>query len=163
MILPSSPPVTNALPSRLGTVQSSPSCASRCLWPLSSRWTTPSASAKWGMSESHATATQWPSRSSGATVGILSSGRLARLEGALQPLGVEVAANEDKTAFMLLIVLPRSLMVALDDHMYALHDIAFRIILEGNDALQPQDVRAVHLGRFLNPGKELLRVHFAGA
>src|SRR5690606_31402376 len=154
MILPSSPPVTNALPSRLGTVQSSPSCASRCLWPLSSRWTTPSASAKWGMSESHATATQWPSRSSGATVGILSSGRLAGFEGALQPLGVEVAADEDETTLVLLTVLPGSLMIALDDHMNALHDIALGIVLEGDDALEPQDVGAVHLGRLLDPGEE---------
>src|SRR5690606_40777495 len=85
---------------------------------------------------------------------------LARLECLLQPLRIQLPPDEDQAALAPFAFLPRPLMVALDDHVDALHDIALRIILEGDDALEPQDVGPVDLRRFLYPGEELLRVHF---
>src|SRR5690606_21327497 len=65
---------------------------------------------------------------------------LARLECLLQPLRIQLPPDEDQAALAPFAFLPRPLMVALDDHVDALHDIALRIILEGDDALEPQDV-----------------------
>ena len=47
--------------------------------------------------------------------------------------------------------------------MNALHDIALLIALEGDDALEPQYVRAFHLGDLLDPREKLLGVHLAAA
>lgn len=37
---------------------------------------------------------------------------------------------------MLFFRLPRALVIAFDNHVHALHDIAVRIVLEGDDAFQ---------------------------
>src|SRR5690606_34228038 len=89
--------------------------------------------------------------------------RLAGLEAFLDLLDVEVAADEDEAAFALLTVLPRTLVVALDDHVDALHDVAFLITLEGDDALEAQDVGTVGLGDLLDPREEPVGVHLAAA
>src|SRR5690606_3243041 len=94
------------------------------------------------------------------------SGRLGSLAGEealLDLFDIEVAADEDEAGFALLAVLPRALVVALDDHVDALHDIALGIALEGDNALQAQDVRAVDVGHRLDPGEEAVRVHLAAA
>ncbi len=56
-----------------------------------------------------------------------------------------------------------ALMIALDDHVHALDDITLRIVLEGDDALEAQDVRPLRLGDLLDPGEEALGVHLAAA
>src|SRR5690606_32603291 len=81
----------------------------------------------------------------------------------LQALRVEFAADEHQPAFMLLAVLPRALVVAFDDHVHALYDVAVRVVPEGDDALEAQDIRAFELGDLLDPREELLRVHLAAA
>src|SRR5262249_14999798 len=54
-------------------------------------------------------------------------------------------------------------MIALDDHVHTLHDISLGIFLEGDDALEAQNVRSLRLGDLLDPGEEALRVHLAAA
>ena len=51
--------------------------------------------------------------------------------------------------------------VALDDHVDALDDESVRVILEGENALQPQDVGTVGLGHIADPTHEHVRVQFA--
>src|SRR5262245_24843394 len=103
--------------------------------------------------------------SSGISVsrrGMRLSSRLARLEALPQTFGVEIAADEHQPALMLLAVLPGALVVAFDDHVNALDDVAVRIVLERDDAFEAQNVRAFHLGGLLDPREKLLRVHLAG-
>src|SRR5690606_5050073 len=47
-----------------------------------------------------------------------------------------------------------------DNHVHALNDITLGIALEGDDAFEAQNARAVCLGYFLDPGEETVRVHF---
>ncbi|MND86186.1 hypothetical protein D3C80_781390 [compost metagenome] len=54
-------------------------------------------------------------------------------------------------------------MVALDDHVHALHHVTLRITLEGDDALEAQNVGAVCLGDLLDPREEPLGVHLTAA
>ncbi len=61
----------------------------------------------------------------------------------------------------LLAFAPGPLVVALDQHVDALDHIAFFIAREGDDALQPKNVRPVGLGDLLYPREEPVRVHFA--
>src|SRR5690606_13080122 len=89
--------------------------------------------------------------------------RLTRLEAFPQPFGVKIAAYEYQPAFMPFPFLPRPLVIPLDDHVHTLKDVAIRVILEGNDALEPQDVRPFYLRDLLDPRKELLRIHLATA
>src|SRR5690606_23586342 len=130
--LPSSPPVISVSFASSRTQASRPSCASVTFSPWSRRWMAPEAVAKNGTSPRKAAAMTWPSRSRGATVGIIGSFpsrfpascflRLAGLERALDLLAVEIAADEDEAAFARLAILPGALVVALDDHVHALHD-----------------------------------------
>lgn len=76
------------------------------------------------------------------------------LEAVFQLFTVQFPANEHQAAFMLFAIFPWPLVVALDNHMNTLHHIALGIALEGDNALQAQDVRAVGLGDLLNPGKK---------
>src|SRR5919198_4977116 len=71
----------------------------------------------------------------------------------------QIAADEDQPTFALLARLPRPLTAALDEHVHALNDEAFVIILHRDDALHPQDVRAEILGDVLDPRDEALGVH----
>ncbi len=64
---------------------------------------------------------------------------------------------------MLFIVLPGALMIAFNDHVHALDDIAFMVALESKDTLQTQDIRPLFLGDFLNPREEFVRVQLARA
>src|SRR5215813_14652490 len=69
-----------------------------------------------------------------------------------------VAADEDGAADALLAVLPRPLVVAVEDHVHALEDEALGIVLERQDALAAQDLRPFLRHQVLDPGKELVRV-----
>lgn len=64
---------------------------------------------------------------------------------------------------MRLAFLPVALVIALDDHVHTLQHVALRVILEGQDALETQDLRAVFLGHAVDPGEEGLRIQLAGA
>ncbi len=75
----------------------------------------------------------------------------------------QVAADEDEAAFPLFAFFPGALVVTFDDHVHALHDVAVVVPGKGENALHPQDVRTLKLGRLLDPGEEFLRVEFAGA
>src|SRR4029079_842032 len=66
----------------------------------------------------------------------------------------QIAPDEDDAALALLAVVPRPLMVAVEDHGHALEDEPLVIVLEGKDALAAQDVRALLLHQILHPGKE---------
>ena len=84
-------------------------------------------------------------------------------QGGVQLLAVQLTADEDEAAFALFIFLPRALVIALDDHVHALHHVTLGIALEGNDALEAKDIRAVGLGDLLDPREEPLGVHLAAA
>src|SRR6185369_14075730 len=70
----------------------------------------------------------------------------------------QLAADEDDAAFALLAILPRALMIAVEDHVHALEHEALGVVLEGEDALAAQDVLAFGRHQVLHPGKELVRV-----
>src|SRR3546814_7704216 len=59
--------------------------------------------------------------------------RLAGPEAVFDLLDIEIAADEDEAGFALLAVLPGALVVALDDHVDALYDIALLVALEGDN------------------------------
>ncbi len=84
--------------------------------------------------------------------------RLAIFEIGFQRSRIELASDEDEAAFALFVFLPGALVIAFDDHVHALHHIAVRVVLEGDDALEAQDVRSLRLGDVLDPGK-----NFAGS
>src|ERR1700688_690333 len=67
-------------------------------------------------------------------------------------------ADEHDAALALLVVLPRALMVAVENHVHALEHEALGISFEGEDALAAQDVLAFLLHQGLHPGEELVRV-----
>lgn len=64
---------------------------------------------------------------------------------------------------MRLAFLPVALVIALDDHVHTLQHVALRVILEGQDALETQDLGAVFLGHAVDPGEEGVRIQLAGA
>ena len=49
-------------------------------------------------------------------------------------------------------------MIALDDHVDALEDVALRVVLEGEDALEAEDVGSEGLGELLDPREEELGI-----
>src|SRR6266571_6021719 len=55
----------------------------------------------------------------------------------------QVAADEDDAALARFLRLPRPLMIAVEDHVDPLEHEALRIVLERQDALAAQDVRAL--------------------
>src|SRR5215813_6151334 len=69
-----------------------------------------------------------------------------------------VAADEDGAADPLLAILPRPLVVAVEDHVDTLEDEALGVVLEREDALAAQDLRSFLRHQVLDPGKELVRV-----
>src|SRR5690606_39015372 len=69
----------------------------------------------------------------------------------------------DEAALTLFAVLPVALMVALDDHVHALHHVALRIVLERNDALETENVRSLGLRDTLDPLHETSRIHLTTA
>ena len=62
---------------------------------------------------------------------------------------------------MLFIVFPGALMIAFNDHVHALDNIAFMIIFESKDALQAKYIRTLFLGNFLDPWEEFIRIQLA--
>lgn len=92
-----------------------------------------------------------------------SGGGHAGVEAVFQLLAVEIAADEDKAAFALFAFFPGALVITFDDHVNTLNDIAFRIVLERDDALEAQDLRTIGLRNLLDPREETIGVHFAAA
>src|SRR4051812_19313807 len=72
---------------------------------------------------------------------VQASSRAAQ-EGGPDRVLVEVAADEDDARDARLTFLPRALQVAVEDHVHALEDEAFRLVRERDDALAAQDVRS---------------------
>src|SRR5581483_8474393 len=97
-----------------------------------------------------------PVMTSGITV--IAELRHAALETLADHLLRQLAADEDDAAFALLAVLPRPLVIPVQDHMHALEHEALRIVLERQDALAAQNVRSFLGDQILDPGKELVRV-----
>src|SRR4029077_11786116 len=73
-------------------------------------------------------------------------------------LARQIAADEDHAAVALLAVFPRPLVVAVEDHVHALEYEARIVVLEGEDALAAQNVRAFLLHQILHPREELVRI-----
>src|SRR3954452_23804620 len=70
----------------------------------------------------------------------------------------QLAADEDEAALALLAGLPRTLVIAVENHVHALEHEAFVVVLEGEDALAAQNARPLLLHQVLHPGEELVRV-----
>src|SRR5690348_6027472 len=69
-----------------------------------------------------------------------------------------VAADEHGTAEAGLAVLPRPLMIAVEDHVHALEDETIGVALERQDALAAQNLLALLRHQVLDPGKELVGI-----
>src|SRR6185312_4045983 len=70
----------------------------------------------------------------------------------------QLAADKDDAGEPLFALFPRPLVIAVEDHVHALEDEALGIVLEREDALAAQNVRAFLLHEFLHPRKELVGV-----
>src|SRR5712691_52045 len=70
----------------------------------------------------------------------------------------QVAADEHDPALALLAGLPRALVVAVEDHVDALEHEPRGVVLERQDALGAQDVRAVLGDEVLHPWEELVGI-----
>src|SRR5690606_33064051 len=66
----------------------------------------------------------------------------------------QVAADEDDAAVALLHLLPRALVIAVEDHVHALEDEALGIVLERQNTLAAQNVRPLDRHQILNPREE---------
>src|SRR5262249_40719848 len=92
------------------------------------------------------------------------SSRLAARKAAADLLLRQVAADEHEPALALLPLLPRPLMVAVEDHVDALEHEALRIVPECQDALAAQNVRPFVGHEILHPREELVGIEgFAGS
>src|SRR5215813_886170 len=94
----------------------------------------------------------------GFRYGCRSHSRHAAREALADLLFRQLAADEDDAAFALLAILPRPLVVAVEDHVHALEYEALVVVLERQDALAAQDARPVLLHEVLDPGKELVGI-----
>ena len=81
------------------------------------------------------------------------------LESLLEYVSGQVAADENESAFAVFTRLPGTLMVALDQHVYALNDKALIIVLHGDNAFHAQYIHAETLCDVLDPGHEPCRFH----
>src|SRR5215471_244768 len=70
----------------------------------------------------------------------------------------QIASDKNDTAFARLVVLPRALVVAVEDHVHALKNEAVGIVLEGENAFRTQDVGAILRDKILDPGKEFVGI-----
>src|SRR6516225_7379541 len=70
----------------------------------------------------------------------------------------QLAADEDHAAFAFLARPPRTLVVAVENHVHALEHEALVVVLERQDALAAQNVRPLDLHELLHPGEKLVRV-----
>ena len=127
------------------------------LVPLAKR-TDPSPSAKAAALPRKAASTTNASKEKSSLIGIASG--QTRLEAGLQHFFIEIATDENEPAVAFLIIPPGALVIALDEHMDTLDDIALVIVLEGKNSLQAKYVRADFLGYLGYPWKEESRVKF---
>src|SRR5262249_10410361 len=84
--------------------------------------------------------------------------RRAAGEAFPDPVLRQVAADEDDAAFALLALLPRPLMIAVEDHVHALEYEARVVVLERQDAFAAQNAGSFGWHELLHPGEELVRV-----
>src|SRR6476620_2187487 len=70
----------------------------------------------------------------------------------------KITSDDDDTTIAFFIRAPRSLVVAVENHVHALKHEALGIVLERKDSLAPQNVRAVLRDEILNPRKELVGI-----
>src|SRR5262249_31442560 len=70
----------------------------------------------------------------------------------------QLAADEDDAAFALLAVLPRPLVIAVEDHVHALEHETLVVSLERKNALAAENVGAFLLHEVLHPRKELFGI-----
>src|SRR6185312_4464277 len=98
------------------------------------------------------------SEGSGWSVVLIEKSGYAALETLPDLILRQIAADEDDAAQALLAVLPRALMIAVEDHVHALEDEALGIVLERQDALAAENLRTLLRDQILHPGKELVRV-----
>ena len=70
----------------------------------------------------------------------------------------QMPSDEDQPALALFVVLPRPLMIAVEDHVHALEHEAIRIVLECENSLGAQDRRALLRHQLLDPRKELVGI-----
>src|SRR5215469_3924084 len=80
----------------------------------------------------------------------------AALESFGDQLSRQVAADENEPAVALLTDLPRSLMVAIENHVHALKYEALLVVLERQDAFAAQNVGSLLLHQVLHPRKEFV-------
>src|SRR5580704_3540185 len=167
MILPSSPPVTMQVPSLVEPRIAPPCTATRCSAPSRQNSSVSSPSTKTGSSPRKCTATTVPPAATGRTrsaieavsvrVSLIRSGHALR-KALADHLLRHVAADEDGAAHARLAVLPRPLMVAVEDHVHALENEALGIVLEREDTLAPQDLLPLLRHQVLDPRKELVGI-----
>src|SRR5215510_11334452 len=74
------------------------------------------------------------------------------------PVLRQITADEDDAAVALLICAPRSLVIAIEDHVHTLKNKTFRIVLERQNTLAAQNIGPVFGDQILNPRKKLIRV-----
>src|SRR5207244_4010787 len=72
----------------------------------------------------------------------------------------QLAADEDDAAFTRLALLPRPLVITVEDHVHALEHESLVIVLERQNALAAQDARSILLHEVLHPRKELVRIEW---
>src|SRR5262245_45553983 len=72
----------------------------------------------------------------------------------------QIAADENDTTVPILVGAPRSLVIAIEDHMHALKHETLRIVLERENAFAAEDIRSVLGNQILNPGKELVGIEW---
>ncbi len=65
-----------------------------------------------------------------------------------------MSANEHKPRLALLARLPLALQISIKNHMHALKNKTLRLLLESNDALAAQNIRAVTLNQLVEPGNK---------
>src|SRR5215467_4943543 len=70
----------------------------------------------------------------------------------------KITANEDDAAVALFVRTPWTLVIAVENHVYALEHETLRVILERENTLAPQNIRAVLRDEILDPWKELVGI-----
>src|SRR3569832_67366 len=169
MSLPSSPPVTMRSPSDALT-RMPPPCTATLRSP-SANSSVSSPSTNTGTCPRKCTPTTCASvamvRTRSASEGMAVSGMLMRGRALRHAAGEafadllfrHFAADEDDAGEPLLALFPRTLMIAVEEHVHALEDEALWIVLEREDALAAQDVRAFLLHQLLHPREDLVGVY----
>src|SRR5215475_11197143 len=82
----------------------------------------------------------------------------AAFEAVADRLLRQFTADEDETAFALLVALPFPLVIAFQHHVHALEDVAVVVVGKGEDALGAQDLLPLGRHQVLQPRHELGRI-----